>query len=189
MSSKSTIRLLGISGSLRRGSSSTAILEALRRRLAEHGKADMSVFSLADIPPYNGDLDGDSPPPPVQALKSAIAASDGLVLSSPEYNHGVSGVLKNALDWASRPAPHSPLKGKPVLLVTSSPGATGGVRAQWQMRETLASTYSRVTITPEIVIPHVFQKMTEGRFVDEPSLSFAEAGVDVLITDAISAGS
>ena len=178
------VRLLGISGSIRRGSCSTAILEALRLRLAKHGRAEMTLFGLEDIPPYNGDLDGDTPPQPVRALKHAIQTSTGIVLCSPEYNHGISGVLKNALDWASRPAPNSPLKGKPALIMTSSPGATGGVRAQYQLRETLVSTFSRVVITPEIVIPHVFQKMVDGVFADEPNLSFAEAGINALIVEA-----
>jgi chromate reductase, NAD(P)H dehydrogenase (quinone) len=124
----------------------------------------------------------------VHAFKHAIQSSAGLVLCSPEYNHGMSGVLKNALDWASRPAPNSPLKGKPVLIMTSSPGATGGVRAQYQLRETLVSTFSRVVITPEIVIPHVFQKMVNGAFADEPNLSFAEAGIDALIAEASRSG-
>jgi chromate reductase len=182
------VRLLGISGSIRRASCNKAILEALRLRLMEHGKAEMTLFSLEDIPPYNADLNGDEPPPPVDALKRAIQSSSGIVLCSPEYNHGVSGVLKNALDWVSRPAPHSPLKGKPALIVTSSPGSLGGVRAQSQLRETLIAVFSRVVITPEIVIPHVFQKIADGAFIDEPSLVFAEAGIDALIVEASKRG-
>jgi chromate reductase len=188
MSSGPTIALLGISGSIRRQSTSTAILEALRNRVNERGKARMELFALDRIPPYNGDLDGAQPPPPVSDLKKAIEASGGLVICSPEYNHGMSGVLKNALDWASRPHSNSPLKGKPVLIMTSSPGATGGVRAQVQVRETLVSTYSRVVITPEIVIPHVFEKLVGGEFADESSLSFAEGGIDALLREALSPG-
>jgi chromate reductase, NAD(P)H dehydrogenase (quinone) len=184
MGSNRPVSLLGISGSIRVGSCSTAILDALRVRLAERGKANITVFGIEQIPLYNGDLDGDTPPAPVLALKRAIQSSDGLVLSSPEYNHGVSGVLKNALDWASRPSPNSCLKGKPVLIMTSSPGSTGGVRAQAQLRETLTSTYARVVITPEIVIPHVFQKMKDGAFIDESSLAFAESSIDALILEA-----
>jgi chromate reductase, NAD(P)H dehydrogenase (quinone) len=73
-------------------------------------------------------------PQPVRALKDAIARSDGIVLCSPEYNHGMSGVLKNALEWASRPGLESPLKNKPALMVASSPAYTGGARAHAQMR-------------------------------------------------------
>jgi chromate reductase len=182
-SSTSGVRILGISGSLRKGSCNTAILEALRQRLAKQGTVEMSVFSLESIPLYNSDLDGETPLPAVRALRQAIQASAGIVLSSPEYNHGMSGVLKNALDWASRPVTGSPLKGKPALIITSSPGATGGVRAQYQVRETLVSACSRVVITPEIVIPLVFQKMADGAFVDETSLSFAAGGIQNLLAE------
>jgi chromate reductase len=83
-------------------------------------------------------------PASVSALKEAIAQADGLIICSPEYNYSTSGVLKNALDWASRPGFNSPLKNKPVLIMTSSPGVLGGVRAQSQLRETLSATLSRV---------------------------------------------
>ena len=177
-------RLLGISGSIRRGSSNTAILEALRRRLAQNGKGDLTVFALDDIPPYNGDLDGEAPPAPVQAFKQAIRECDGLVVCSPEYNAGMSGVLKNAIDWASRPAFNSPLKGVPVLLMSSSPSPTGGVRAQSQLRETLVSCLSRVIVTAPVVIPLVFDKFVDGVFDSEPHLAFAEVAVDALVAEA-----
>jgi chromate reductase len=83
-------------------------------------------------------------PASVSALKEAIAQADGLIICSPEYNYSTSGVLKNALDWASRPGFNSPLKNKPVLIMTSSPGVLRGVRAQSQLRETLSATLSRV---------------------------------------------
>lgn len=177
-------RFLGISGSIRRGSANKAILEALRLRLAKSGKAELTLFGLEEIPLYNGDLDGETPPAPVQALKQAIQSSDGLVLCTPEYNGGTSGVLKNALDWASRPAFRSPLKGKHVLLMSSSPAVTGGVRALNQLRETLVSCMSRAIVTQEVVIPQVFDKFVNGVFESEPHLSFVEAAVDVLIAEA-----
>ena len=113
-------RLLGLSGSIRRDSTNTVILKTLAEKLGT--KATLTVFPLNDIPLYNGDLDGDLLPEPVRVFKEAIAASDGIVLASPEYNHGMSGVLKNALDWASRPAFASPLRNKPALPISSSPG-------------------------------------------------------------------
>jgi chromate reductase len=102
-------------------------------------------------------------------------------IHSPEYNYGVSGVLKNALDWASRPGFNSPLKSKPVLIMTSSPGLLGGLRAQSQLRETLSATLSRVISCPQIVIPGVNQKIRDGRFVDETTIEFMLAAVDDLI--------
>lgn len=133
MAAEEKVKLLGISGSIRAKSTNTAILETLRER----GKdaATLSLISLDDVPLYNADQDGEHCPHSVRSLKQAIADTDALVLCSPEYNHGTSGVLKNALDWASRPAFQSPLKNKPILIMTSSPGAIGGVRAHQQLRD------------------------------------------------------
>src|ERR1700756_3733891 len=119
------------------------------------------------MPLYNEDDDGEHAPEQVRALRSAIATSDGIILCSPEYNHGMSGVLKNALDWASRPALASPLRNKPALLMTSSPGYVGGARAHTQMLETLASTMARVVARPQIVIAGAAQKIVDGRLVDK----------------------
>src|SRR5207237_8918791 len=93
------IKLLGLSGSIRKGSASTALLKSLEKLVRD--KAELSIFSLAEIPLYNGDIDGDRKPVSVEALRQAILLADGLVISSPEYNYGMPGVLKNALDWAS----------------------------------------------------------------------------------------
>ena len=167
--------LLGISGSIRAASNNTAILETLRERLI--GTATMTLFPLSDIPPYNSDEDGDRCPASVLRLKAAIAEADGIVLCSPEYNHGTSGVLKNALDWASRPAFNSPLKNKPALIMTSSPGMIGGVRAHQQLRDTLASAFARVMAGPQVVVSGVLQKVADGRLTDEPTIAFALAAI------------
>jgi chromate reductase, NAD(P)H dehydrogenase (quinone) len=116
-------------------------------------------------------------------LRSAIETSDGVIMISPEYNHGMSGVLKNALDWTSRPFGRSVLRGKPVLTMTASPAFTGGVRAQQQMNETLASIPARRVLRPQIVIGGVYEKVRDGRLVDEATLHFALAGVDDLLDD------
>ncbi|WP_256344067.1 NADPH-dependent FMN reductase [Pseudomonas costantinii] len=100
----------------------------------------MSLFALNEFPLYNLDPEAQMLPASVAVLKDAIEQADGLIICSPEYNYGTSGVLKNALDWASRPGFNSPLKNKPVLIITSSPGVLGGVRAQAQLRETLSAT-------------------------------------------------
>lgn len=175
-------RLLGLSGSLRTHSTNTAVLKTLASRLDEH--AQLQVFALNDIPLYNADLEADALPAAVHVLKDAIRQADGLIICSPEYNYGVPGVLKNALDWASRPGFNSPLKDKPVLIMTSSPGLLGGVRAQAQLRDTLSATLSRVINCPQIVIAGVNQKIQDGRFVDEPTIAFMLAAVADL-TDEI----
>ena len=175
-----TIRLAGISGSLRKASTNTAILRTLQECLP----ADVELSLIgADLPLYNGDLEGEQLPATVAEFKAALQAADGLVLCSPEYNFGTSGVLKNALDWASRPANASPLKGKRVLIMTSSPAFTGGVRAQAQLRETFASTLSRVVSHPPVVIAGVHEKIREGRLVDESNLKFALDAIAALVSD------
>ena len=179
------MRLLGLSGSLRRASNSTAVLRGLKDALAP--SAALEIFPLHAVPPYNADDDGEHAPESVRALRMGIKTGDGIIMISPEYNHGMSGVLKNALDWASRPFGRSALKNKPVLTMTASPAFTGGVRAQQQMNETLASIPARQVLRPQIVIGGVHEKVRDGRLVDEAVLRFALAGVDDLF-DEIEAG-
>jgi len=175
------LRLLGLSGSLRRASNSTAVLRGLQDALAP--KAALDIFSLHGLPLYNEDDDGEHAPEWVRALRSAIETSDGVIMVSPEYNHGMSGVLKNSLDWASRPYGRSVLRSKPVLTMTTSPAFTGGVRAQQQMNETLASIPARPVLRAQIVIGGVHEKVSDGRIVDEATLRFALAGVDDLLEE------
>ena len=174
-------RLLGLSGSLRRTSNSTAVLRGLQDALGF--RAALDIFPLHAIPLYNEDDDAEHAPESVRALRSAIEASDAVIMISPEYNHGMSGVLKNALDWASRPHGRSVLRGKPVLTMTASPAFTGGVRAQQQMNETLASIPARPVLRPQIVIGGVHEKVRNGRLVDEVTLRFALMGVDDLLDE------
>lgn len=170
-------RLLGISGSLRKESTSAAVLRAVAQRCGA-----LTIFPLHEIPLYNADLDGESPPAPVAALKRAIAECEGMVIVSPEYNYGLSGVLKNALDWASRPGYKSVLKDKPVLFMTSSPASTGGVRAHAQLRQTLAACLSILVPGPEIAIAAVDQKIQSGRFEDEATFKLIDRALQQLAT-------
>lgn len=172
--------ILGISGSFRKESNSTAILKTLAAQSWDDG-ASIAIHDYSEIPLYNGDLDGDNPPEAVQAFKGAIAAADALLIVSPEFNYGTPGVLKNALDWASRPGYNSVLKGKPVLIITSSPGAMGGVRAQEQLRKTLYGTLAVVIPIPEIAISLVSAKISDGQLTDEASLQYARKGVQALL--------
>lgn len=174
-------RLLGISGSIRRESCNTTILRTLAGKLGS--KAALILFPLDDIPVYNDDLEGELLPRPVRALKEAIAESHGIVLCSPEYNHGMPGVLKNALDWASRPGFASPLKNKPALIMTSSPGYIGGARAHAQLRETLAGALARVVARPQVTIAGVMQKIVEGKLVDRSTVEFCLDAIDDLLAE------
>src|ERR1700754_4086332 len=175
------LSLLGLSGSLRRASNSTAVLRVVQDALGF--RAALDIFPLHAIPLYNEDDDAEHAPESVRALRSAIEASDGVIMISPEYNHGMSGVLKNALDWASRPHGRSVLRSKPVLTMTASPAFTGGVRAQQQMNEALVAIPARPVLRAQIVIGGVHEKVRDGRLVDEAVLGCALAGVDDLLKE------
>lgn len=125
------MKLLGISGSLRRGSYNTALLRAAQR-IAIPG-VDLELATLHGIPLYDGDVEArDGLPPEVQALKARFVAADGVLLATPEYNNGIPGVFKNAIDWLSRPAAEIPMVfgGRPVALVGASPGGFGTILSQ-----------------------------------------------------------
>ncbi|WGD30383.1 NAD(P)H-dependent oxidoreductase [Ancylobacter sp. WKF20] len=174
-------KILGISGSLRAGSFSTAVLEALKVALAD--TADLTVFRLNGVEMYNQDEDTETPPAHAAALRAAIAAADGVILASPEYNYGTSGALKNAIDWGSRPYGKGALRGKPALVLTSSPGSTGGIRAQAQVRETLSAAGSRVIDYPHLAIPSVGEKVKDGVFTDDKTKAFVLGGVEALLKE------
>jgi chromate reductase, NAD(P)H dehydrogenase (quinone) len=178
---KTRPRLIGMSGSLRAGSYSNAVLETLREMFA--GAADLIIWDLAPIPAYNQDFEDDRRPPPVKQLLAAIDAADGLVLCAPEFNHSIPGVLKNALDWASRPAFASVMAYKPVAIMATSRGAMGGARCLEHLRVTLASMLSRVVLAREVIITGTADKIRDGRLVDEICLGFASAAIDALLRE------
>jgi chromate reductase, NAD(P)H dehydrogenase (quinone) len=130
------LRILGISGSLRRGSHNTSLLRAAQELLPPG--VELEVFDgLRDVPPYDADDDAASANPAVQRLREEIAAADGVLIATPEYNGSIPGVLKNALDWASRPFPDNALRGKPVAVIGASTGLFGAVWAQAETRKVL----------------------------------------------------
>jgi chromate reductase len=175
------IRLLGLSGSLRRAAASTAILRTLAGRLP--AGVEMTIAPLNPLPLYNEDEDRPEALAAVETFKAAIAAADGLIVISPEYNHGISGVLKNAIDWASRPGYDSILKNKPVLVMSSATSPLGGARAQLQLRELFASTLSRVIARRQIVIGQTKAKVKDGELIDAATLSFIDDGAADLIDE------
>jgi chromate reductase len=165
-----TVKIVGISGSLRRGSFSTSLLKILAERALP--AIEIRVVTLEDIPLYNEDLDGKSEIQAVAAFKRIIAESDGVLIATPEYNHGIPGVLKNALDWASRPLFESCFKHKPVSIISSSVAFTGGVRAQYQLRETLISMQAHLVMGPEVVVGGVHRNLADDAYTDENGLTF-----------------
>ncbi len=176
--------VLALSGSLRAASFSTAILRALSQE--EHLGVTLTVKTLEDIPLYNEDLDTDTPLTPIAELRNEVQASDGVVIATPEYNHGMPGVLKNALDWASRPAFASCFRGKPVLIITSASGGTGGVRAQYQLRETLVSMLAHVVPGQEILLSGVENRIRDNRFTDADTLRVLARGIHALRAEVLS---
>ena len=176
--SDETVRIAGISGSLRSASFSTGLLRILAIKAAQAMKIE--VVTLDGIPLYNEDLDHEPEIAAVANFKRTIAASEGVLIATPEYNHGIPGVLKNALDWASRPVFHSCFKNKPVSMISSSKAFTGGVRAQYQLRETLISMHAHLVMGPEVVVGGVHTKLAEDVYQDQSGLTFMLRSLDRL---------
>lgn len=165
-------KLLFFPGSLRAQASSTALLKALVARLPEGVAAETADIGALAF--YNADHDGGAP---VAALLAQVKAADGVVFVTPEYNYSVPGVLKNAIDWASRPGYNSVFKGKPCLVVTTSAGALGGVRAQGHLKQILSAMLAEPFPWQEIVVPEAVKKVQDGVFADEAVLDFTGAAM------------
>lgn len=162
------MKLLGISGSLRRASFNTALLQAAAELLP--AGVSLERHDLRELPLFDQDLEEQGDPAPVAALKQAIDRADALLLASPEYNGGITGVLKNAIDWASRKGtgrPSAPLTGKRVCIVGASPGVTGTVRAQDALRLVLRRAGAIVEPQGEVLVFQAHTKIVDGRLVDE----------------------
>ena len=137
------MRILAIPGSVRRDSHNARLLRHAAERAP--GGVEVQVWDgLKSIPPYDEDDDGPLPPRPVVELRRMIAEADGLLFATPEYNSSIPGVLKNAIDWASRPRASTPLQGKPAAVMGATTGSFGAVWAQAELRKVLASTGARV---------------------------------------------
>jgi chromate reductase len=169
-------KILCLSGSLRAQSSSAALARALEGRL--QGAASVSTFDIGTLPHYNADLDE---PDSVAALKREIGEADGVVIVTPEYNYSIPGVLKNAIDWASRPAYQSVFRGKPVFVISVSGGALGGVRAQAHLKYVLNGMLADVFPWQEIVVPQANAKVEDGVFTDTAVLDFTMEGINAFI--------
>ena len=174
MADPRSIRVLGISGSLRRASFNTAALRAAAG-LAPAGMEVETYTGLAAIPPYDDDVSQQGFPPPVADLRARIQAADALLIVTPEYNYSVPGVLKNAIDWASRP-PEQPFDGKPIAIMGASPGALGTARAQYHLRQMFVFLNGMVLNRPEVMIAQAGTRFdAEGRLTDEKTREFVRA--------------
>lgn len=182
----SDFSVLAISGSLREASYNTALIRAAQR-LAPEGMSIEQYATLADIPPFNEDVEP-QPPAAVVDLRERIAAADALLIATPEYNYGVPGVLKNALDWASRPSLPvtrwvSPLAHKPIAIMGAAPTGMGTVRAQLQLRQLFLWTDSAVVTKPEIIVTNAHEKLTQdGTVKDTTTENLLGTLLDALVT-------
>jgi chromate reductase, NAD(P)H dehydrogenase (quinone) len=167
----STLRVVGIAGSLRRGSYNRALLNAAQE--LEPDGMHIEAFDLGTLPLLNQDLDGEHLPAPVRVWRETLWAADALLIATPEYNYSVPGVLKNALDWASRPPQHQPLRGLPVAIMGATPSMWGTARGQAQLRQTLVYPNARLMSQPEVMIAGAHQKFSaEGRLTDSETRVF-----------------
>ena len=175
------MRVLGISGSLRRDSHNTKLLLAAGEIVEQHGGRFELFDGLKAIPPYNEDDDIGYGPRPVVHLKRAIAKADAVLFATPEYNSSIPGVLKNAVDWASRPPTASPLRNKPVAVVGASTGMFGAVWAQAELRKVLAATGARVSEV-EVAIGHAHEHLDPfGRPTDPAQEEALRDAVSILL--------
>lgn len=166
-----TLKILGVAGSLRAGSLNRALIRAAAERAPANMQIDL--FDLRVVPLYDGDVEAEGDPESVAAFKSAIRASDGVLFATPEYNHGVPGVMKNAVDWASRPPRDAALNAKPVGIIGASPGQTGTARGQSQLRQAFEFTNSFCMPQPELLVFRAHEKFdAEGRLVDDATAEY-----------------
>jgi chromate reductase len=162
----------GIAGSLRQASYNRALLRAAQE-LAPVGMEIRIFDRVGELPLFDQDLEEQGDPESVVAMRRAIAEADALLIATPEYNHGVPGVLKNAIDWASRPPRGAVLAGKPTAILGASPGVTGTARAQSQLRQSFVFTDTPVLPQPEILVYRAHEKFdAEGRLTDERTREF-----------------
>jgi chromate reductase len=159
------VSILGFAGSLRKGSYNRALLRAALELLPEDAK--LEIFALDDIPPFNQDLEA-SVPEKVREFKSKIRSADAILIATPEHNFSIPGVLKNAIDWASRPYGDNSFEGKPVAIMSASPGMLGGARGQYHLRQVFVFLDMHPVNRPEVFVTFAGQKIDDkGTVTDE----------------------
>jgi len=173
------MKILGLSGSLRKSSFNTAALRAAQE-LVPAGSS-LTIARIDDLPHYDDDIRVAGYPEPVQRLRAEIAAADAVVFATPEYNYSISGVLKNAIDWASR-APDQPFNEKPVAIMGCSMGTLGTARAQYQLRQMLVFLNAFPINKPEVMIGQAQTKFdAEGHLTDAPTREFIAKMLESLV--------
>ncbi len=174
------VKILGFAGSLRKGSFNRALLRAAVELRPK--EAEIETFDLEGIPPFNQDLEGD-PHPRVKEFKAKIRAADALLIVTPEYNYSIPGVLKNAIDAASRPYGDNALAGKPVAIMGASIGMLGTARAQYHLRQSCVFLDMHPMNQPEVMVPFAQDKIDEktGRVTDDKTREKVEELMKALV--------
>lgn len=173
------MKICAFNGSLRDRALSRMLLDVIAEKFP--GKVELTYPDIGCLPFYNPDLEVLATPPQVTAFRQMITYSDIVLITTPEYNHAIPGVLKNALDWASRPAFSSCMFNKPVLFATESEGALGGVRAQHSLREILSSMRCYLPPVPEIAMTFASSKFVGGQLQDKNTHQFLQNSVDLFL--------
>jgi chromate reductase len=166
-SNRRPIRILAVAGSLRRNSYNRLLLKAASKLLSP--SAQLEIFEIDKIPLYNQDIEETAFPEEVKAFKRKIESADALLIATPEYNHSFPGVLKNAIDWASRPYGHNSFNGKPTAVISASPGLFGGVAAQDQLKQVLLALNTKIVPQPAVIVSLVQNKIDQDGDVLDPN--------------------
>jgi len=179
MSRNKPIAILGFAGSLRKGSCNKALLRAAMELLPKDAR--LEIFDLEGILPFNQDLETQMPEK-VKEFKAKIRAADAILIATPEHNYSIPGVLKNAMDWASRPYGDNSFEGKPVALMSASTGMLGGARAQYHLRQTFVFLDMHPINRPEVIVTFAPEKIDEkGRVTDETTRKFIRELLENLV--------
>ncbi len=177
------LNVLGIPGSVRKGSYNRLLLENAFMMLPQGSHAE--IFDISRIPLFNQDMEKD-PPEDVKLLKEKVRASDVILISTPEYNHSYSGVLKNALDWVSRPPADNPFVSKVVAVFSASTGNVGGSRAQEHLRVVLEALGAYVIPRPEVILTNADKKFNpEGKLIDTVAVELTKRLIEEAVRLAI----
>jgi len=172
-------KILAFAGSLRKGSYNKALVRAAVELAPEN--VAIEVFDLEGIPPFNQDLEN-QPTEKVVDFKAKIMRADALLIATPEYNYSVPGVLKNAIDWASRPRADTPLEGKPVAIMSASTGRFGGARAQYHLRQSFVFLNMHPINRPEVMLPLARDNIDEnGNLTNEQTRQLIRQLIEALV--------
>lgn len=173
-----TYRILGFAGSLRKDSYNKALLRAALELLPKG--LELDIFDLEGIPPFNQDLEQQSPAT-VREFKAKIRAADALLIATPEYNYSMPGVLKNAIDWASRPYGDNAFDDKPVAMMGASIGMIGTARAQYHLRQSCVFVNMHPLNRPEVMVPFAQDRIKDGKLIDQMSRDLISQLLQALI--------